>query len=96
MGATSKYPKEILEYEGADSMGARERVKQPFATSLSIVSEMVRPGLPWLVPYCYLKVTVRVASPPKLLRTVMLCGLTGHVNSPRNLPPPSFESVPIS
>ena len=26
----------------------------------------------------------------------MLCGLTGHENSPRNLPPPSFESVPIS
>jgi hypothetical protein len=31
-----------------------------------------------------------------LLRTVMLCGLTGHEKSPRNLPPPSFESVPIS
>src|SRR4029450_1073666 len=26
----------------------------------------------------------------------MLCGLTGHENSPRNLPPPSFESVPIN
>jgi len=26
----------------------------------------------------------------------MFCGLTGHENSPRNLPPPSFESVPIS
>ena len=26
----------------------------------------------------------------------MLCGLTGQANSPRNLPPPSFESVPMS
>jgi hypothetical protein len=31
-----------------------------------------------------------------LLRTVTLCGLTGHVNSARNLPPPWFESVPIN
>ena len=44
----------------------------------------------------YLSVTASVALPPLLLRTVMLCGLTGCVNSPRNLPPPSFESVPIS
>ena len=40
--------------------------------------------------------TASVALPPLLLRTVTLCGLTGHVNSPRNLPPPWFESVPIS
>jgi hypothetical protein len=26
----------------------------------------------------------------------MLCGLTAHENSPRNLPPPSLESVPMS
>src|SRR4029077_15867434 len=26
----------------------------------------------------------------------MLCGLTDHENSPRNLPPPWFESVPIN
>ena len=26
----------------------------------------------------------------------MLCGLTDQENSPRYLPPPSFESVPIS
>jgi hypothetical protein len=31
---------------------------------------------------CYL--TAAVALPPLLLRTVMLCGLTGHVNSARN------------
>jgi len=43
---------------------------------------------------CYL--TATVALPPLLLRTVMLCGLTGHVNSARNLPLPWFESVPIS
>ena len=40
--------------------------------------------------------TITVALPPLLLRTVMLCGLTGQVNSARNLPPPWFESVPIS
>src|SRR5262249_5388574 len=44
----------------------------------------------------YRSVTTSVALPPLLLRTVMLCGLTACVNSPRNLPPPSFESVPIS
>ncbi len=26
----------------------------------------------------------------------MFCGLTGQLNSPRYLPPPSFESVPIN
>ena len=40
--------------------------------------------------------TTTVALPPLLLRTVTLCGLTGHVNSARNLPPPWFESVPIN
>jgi len=40
--------------------------------------------------------TASVALPPLLLRTVMLCGLTGHVKSARNLPPPWFASVPIS
>jgi hypothetical protein len=44
----------------------------------------------------YLSVTASVALPPLLLRTVMLCGLTGRVNSPRNLPPPWFDSVPIN
>src|SRR3954464_6600847 len=42
----------------------------------------------------YLTTTDALA--PLLLRTVMLCGLTGHVNSARNLPPPWFESVPIN
>jgi len=36
------------------------------------------------------------ALPPLSLRTVMLCGLTGNVNSARNRPPPWFESAPIS
>ena len=40
--------------------------------------------------------TTSVALPPLLLRTVMFCGFTGHVNSARNLPPPWFESVPIN
>ena len=44
----------------------------------------------------YFSVTAAVAVPPLLLRTVMSIGLTGHVNSARNLPPPSFESVPMS
>jgi len=37
-----------------------------------------------------------VALPPLLLRTVTLCGLTGHLNSARNRPPPWFESVPTN
>lgn len=40
--------------------------------------------------------TTSVALPPLLLRTVMFCGFTGHVNSARNLPPPWLESVPIN
>jgi hypothetical protein len=40
--------------------------------------------------------TTSVALPPLLLRTVTLCGLTGQVNSARNLPLPWFERVPIS
>jgi hypothetical protein len=40
--------------------------------------------------------TTTDALPPLLLRTVTLCGLTGQVNSARNLPLPWFESVPIS
>ena len=38
----------------------------------------------------YLSVTVRVAEPPRLLRTVILCGLLVTENSPR-----PAESVPI-
>jgi hypothetical protein len=37
--------------------------------------------------------TTTDALPPLLLRTVMLYGLTGQVNSARNLPLPWFESV---
>jgi len=33
-----------------------------------------------LAPPYYLTVTFRVACPPKLLRTVMVCGLTGQEN----------------
>ena len=39
---------------------------------------------------------LRVARPPKLLRTVMLCGLTDTLNCPRNRPLPSLVNVPIS
>ena len=39
---------------------------------------------------------MRVACPPKLLRTVMFCGLTDQLNSRRYFPPPSFVSVPMS
>jgi len=31
----------------------------------------------------YFKVTVLLAEPPKLLRTVMFCGLVGQEKSPR-------------
>lgn len=44
----------------------------------------------------YFAATVRVAEPPRLLRTVTLCGFEGHVNWPLYLPPPSFVSVPMS
>ena len=43
----------------------------------------------------YFTVTVRVAEPPRLLRTVMFCGLEDHEKSPRYRPPPSLRSVPI-
>jgi hypothetical protein len=39
----------------------------------------------------YFRVTVLVAEPPRVLRTVTLCGFVGHERSP--LPP---ERVPIS
>jgi hypothetical protein len=44
----------------------------------------------------YFADTVRVAEPPRLLRTVTLCGFVGQENWPLYLPPPSFVSVPIS
>ena len=44
----------------------------------------------------YFTVTVRVAEPPRLLRTVMFCGLEGQEKSPRYRPPPSLRSVPIN
>ena len=47
------------------------------------------------MPMYHLAVTAPVAEPPKLLRTVMFCGLLGHVKRPSYLPPPLFERVPI-
>ena len=44
----------------------------------------------------YLASTALVATPPRLLRTVMFCGLVETLNSPRYCPPPLFPSVPIS
>ena len=41
-------------------------------------------------------VTAFVAKPPRLLRTVMFCGLEDQEKSLRYRPPPSFCSVPIS
>ena len=46
-------------------------------------------------PMYHLAVTTPVAEPPKLLRTVMFCGLLGQVKRPSYPPPPLFESVPI-
>ena len=43
----------------------------------------------------YLVVTALVAEPPRLLRTVMFCGLFGQVNLPLNLPPPVPVNVPM-
>src|SRR4051794_35977386 len=37
-----------------------------------------------------------MAVPPRLLRTVMFCGLLDNVKRPLYLPPPSLLSVPIS
>ena len=44
----------------------------------------------------HLETTVWVAEPPRLLRTVMFCGLLGHVKRPSYLPPPLLVSVPIN
>ena len=44
----------------------------------------------------YLATTDDVATPPRLLRTVMFCGLLGHVKRPWYLPPPLLVSVPIN
>src|ERR1700752_896718 len=44
----------------------------------------------------YLTSTALVALPPRLLRTVMFCGLVETLNSPRYCPPPLLPSVPIS
>ena len=44
----------------------------------------------------YLSVTVRLAEPPRLLLTVMFCGLVGQAKSPRYRPPPSLRKVPIN
>ncbi len=41
-------------------------------------------------------VTVRVACPPKLLRTVILCGLTDKLNCALNRPPPLLVNAPTS
>ena len=47
-------------------------------------------------PRTYFAVTDLAAEPPRLLRTVMLCGFDGQENSPLYLPPPSLVSVPMS
>ncbi len=44
----------------------------------------------------YFTVTVFVADPPRLLRTVMFCGFTGHENWPLYFPPPLLVSAPIN
>ena len=43
-----------------------------------------------------LRYNVAVATPPRLLFTVMFCGFVELLSSPRYCPPPLFESVPIS
>ena len=40
--------------------------------------------------------TVLLAEPPRLLRTVIFCGFVDNENSPRYRPPPSLVNVPIS
>lgn len=45
--------------------------------------------------HTYLKVTVAVAEPPLLLRTVMLCGFDGQLKVPVDLVLPLLLSVPI-
>jgi hypothetical protein len=44
----------------------------------------------------HLTVTVLVAEPPRLLRTVIFSGFVGHVNWPPYLPPPLLLSVPMA
>jgi len=44
----------------------------------------------------YLAATDAVATPPRLLRTVMFCGFVETLSSPLYCPPPLFESVPRS
>ena len=44
----------------------------------------------------YFDLTPLVAEPHRLLRTVMFCGVTGHVNCPLYLPSPRFRNVPIN
>lgn len=44
----------------------------------------------------YFASTVLVATPPRLLRTVMFCGFVETLNSPRYCPPPLLPRVPMS
>src|SRR5439155_7502151 len=44
----------------------------------------------------HFNVTSLFVEPPRLLLTVMVCGLVGQVNRPLNLPPPMLVSVPIN
>jgi len=44
----------------------------------------------------YFATTDAVATPPRLLRTVMFCGFVDALSSPRYCPPPLFERVPSS
>jgi hypothetical protein len=46
--------------------------------------------------YLYLAATEAVATPPRLLRTVMFCGFVETLSSARYWPPPLLESVPRS
>ena len=48
------------------------------------------------VPSGHFGVTALLADPPRLLLTVMFCGLLGQENWPPYLPPPLFVSVPIN
>jgi hypothetical protein len=60
------------------------------------LNDEMSPSRLFFVSDDYLTLTERVACPPKLLRTVMLCGLTDTLSCPRNRPPPSLVNVPIS
>ena len=57
---------------------------------------MFAPLVPSPPKSAYFTVTVREAEPPRLLRTVMFCGLEDQEKSPRYRPPPSLRSVPIN